>query len=156
MPDYGADDNVVSQQTVRALSKSGIFVPTQTLDKPITLQLTAKETTAIAAETVELTLTLQLEAGPLRMRNVRFLVLEADFDEVLLGRPIMNLLGIDVTGHLNTVRTEFHDMDFSGVHSIRSGISGHCPEPYSCTLTPLLPARAQTRRWPSCMTHATV
>lgn len=124
MPDYGAEDKVVSQQNIRRLSESGTFVPTQRLNQPITLQLTAKSKTAIAAERVQLTLTLQLEAGPLRMRNVQFLVLEEDFDEVLLGRPIMNMLGIDVTEHLNTVRVEFNDMDFSEVHSIGPGISG--------------------------------
>jgi hypothetical protein len=124
MPDYGADDNVISQQTIRRLFTLGTFVPTQKLDQPIIVQLTAKDMTSIAAEKVQLTLTLQLEAGPLRMRKVQFLVLGADFDEVLLGRPILNTLGIDVAEHLNTVRTEFHEHDFSDVTSLEMGSSG--------------------------------
>jgi hypothetical protein len=65
-----------------------------------------------------------LAAGLLRLRNIKFLVLDGDFDEVLLGRQLMTKLGIDVTMHLNSVRHEFQDTDFSDGPSLSEGSTG--------------------------------
>jgi hypothetical protein len=55
---------------------------------------------------------------------VEFLILETGFEEVLLGHPLMKLLGIDVNAHLNSVRKEFHDREFSDAPSLGQGSSG--------------------------------
>jgi predicted aspartyl protease len=124
LADSGADDNVMSHLTARRLSVAGFFMPTKKLESPISLQLTAKEMTVSAVEKSRINITLQLEAGPLRLRNVEFLILDAELEEVLLGRPLMKLLGIDVNDHLNLVRKEFHDRDFSDAPSMEQGEMG--------------------------------
>jgi hypothetical protein len=121
LADSGADDNVMSRLTARQLSVAGLFVPTKKLESPITLQLTAKDMNATAVEKARVNFTMQLDAGPLRLRNVEFLILDTEFEEVLLGRPLMKLLGIDVNAHLNSVRNEFHDHDFSDAPSLGQG-----------------------------------
>jgi hypothetical protein len=62
------------------------------------------------------TLVLQLAAGPLAMRNVQMLVMEAPMPLLLLGNPDLVKLGFDVEQHLGEVRVEFHDTDFSSAN----------------------------------------
>jgi hypothetical protein len=69
----GADDNVMSRLTSRHLSVAGLFFSTKRLESTITLQLTAKEMTASAVEKARVNITMQLDAGPLRRRNVEAL-----------------------------------------------------------------------------------
>jgi hypothetical protein len=44
----------------------------------------------------------------------------------IIGRlvTLMQLLGIDVAAHLNTVREEFHDRDFSDLATLEAGDKG--------------------------------
>jgi hypothetical protein len=64
---------------------------------------------------------LQLHAGPLRLRNLKWLVAENDMDEVLLGRPLLNALGIDAEAHLAAVRDIFQDLDCETIPSVVAG-----------------------------------
>lgn len=57
---------------------------------------------------------LKLE-GPLRLRNVEYLVLERQMPEVLLSRPILVSLGFDLDAHLARVRLQCDEVDLSGV-----------------------------------------
>jgi hypothetical protein len=52
------------------------------------------------------------------MRRVQFFILDADFVEVLLGCPLMQLLGTDVAAQLNTVLEEFYDRDSSDLFTL--------------------------------------
>jgi hypothetical protein len=63
----------------------------------------------------QLTATLHLSAGPLRLRNVRWMVSENDMDEVLLGRPLRRTLGLDAPVHLEAVRDNYHDLECSKI-----------------------------------------
>ena len=84
---------------VKQLEMSGFFAPLQSLPTLIHLQLTAKDKQVTVNARAQLDLTLRLAAGPLRMRKVVFLILDAEFEEILLGRNLMNALGIDVERH---------------------------------------------------------
>ena len=88
------------------------------------MKLTAKDKQVTVNARAQLDLNLRLAAGPLRMRKLVFLILDAEFEEILIGRHLMNALRIDVERHLNEVRMEYHEEDFSNVPSLAPGASG--------------------------------
>jgi hypothetical protein len=89
----------------------------------------------------QLTVELKLPAGPLRLRNVPWLVAELAMEEVLLGRPLLKELGLDAPADLAAVRDEFHNMDCSHVSTTMSGGK----------LSRLLVKHDTTSRYPSCI-----
>jgi hypothetical protein len=70
---------------------------------------------AVVKEQAQLTVELHLLAGPLRLRNLRWLVTENDMDEVLLGRPLLKALGLDAPAHLEAARDSYQDLDCSKI-----------------------------------------
>jgi hypothetical protein len=119
--DLGSDDSLVPQTLIQALEEAGMFVPSRTLDTPVNFDLAIKGTTATITRQAQLTVELKLPAGPLRLRNVFWLVAEHDMGEVLIGRPLLNSLGIDAPKHLAAARQTFQDMDCSAVPSALAG-----------------------------------
>jgi hypothetical protein len=59
------------------------------------------------------TLVLQLAAGPLAMRNLQMVVVEAPMPNLLLGEPDLIRTGFNAKQHLGSVREQYHMTDFS-------------------------------------------
>jgi hypothetical protein len=89
-----------------------MFISLRTLDPPLSVDLAVKGPGISAQVTrqAQLTAVLQLSAGPLRLRKVRWLVADNEMDEVLIGRPLLKTLGMDAAEHLSAVRDEFQDL----------------------------------------------
>jgi hypothetical protein len=123
LPDLGADDNIIPASLISELEAAGMFVPKRTLAAPITVDLAVQGPglSTLVTRQAKLTMELQLHAGPLRLRNVKWLVAENDMDEVLLGRPLLNALGIDAEAHLAAVRDTFQDLDCETIPSVVAG-----------------------------------
>ena len=109
--DYGADFASISERHLQTCHAHGLFVPTQHLNVPVTATLAFKndgsnDTPKVFSSNkkVRLTVTLETPAGPLRLRNVEFVVFKEQMSEVLLSRPLLQTLGLDVDKHLSTVR----------------------------------------------------
>jgi Aspartyl protease len=136
--DLGSDDNLVPNTLIQALEDAGMFVPSRTLDTPVSFALAIKGTTATITRQVQLTVELRLPTGTLRLRNVCCLVAEHDMDDVLIGRPLLNSLGIDAPTHLAAVRETFQDMDCSTVPSALAGgkLSRLLKQRADCSLDP--------------------
>jgi hypothetical protein len=85
LPDLGADDNVIPASPISELEAAGMFVPQRTLAAPITVDLAVQGPglSTLVTRQAMLTMELQLPAGPLRLRNVKWLVAENDMDKVL-------------------------------------------------------------------------
>ena len=123
LPDSGADDNVIPRSLVTRLEQAGIFVPMRTLADPMKIEL-AVQGPGLSAEVrqqAQLTVELHLAAGPLRLRNCKWLVAEHAMDEVLIGRPLLEALGLNTAEHLSSVREEYHDLDCSHIPSATPG-----------------------------------
>jgi hypothetical protein len=123
LPDSGADDNVIPRSLVRSLEAKGVFVPLRTMETPVSVEL-AFQSPGLKTEVsqqAQLTVELHLAAGPLRLRNCKWLVVEHGMDEILLGRPLLEALGLNAQEHLSTVRHDFHNMDCSHVQSLQTG-----------------------------------
>ena len=123
LPDSGADDNVIPRSLVQALEEAGIFVPTRSLKKPVRIEL-ALQGPSLSCEVrqqAQLTVDLNLVAGPLRLRRCNWLIVEQGMDEVLIGRPLLEALGLNACEHLSSVRDEYQDMDCSTIPSASAG-----------------------------------
>jgi hypothetical protein len=123
LPDSGADDNVIPRSLVESLEEQGVFVPIRTLKAPMRVEL-AIQGPGLSAEVrqqAQLNVELHLAAGPLCLRNVKWLVVEHAMDEVLLGRPLLEALGLDAPTHLSAARENYNNMDCSEVPSMITG-----------------------------------
>jgi hypothetical protein len=97
-----------------------LLQPTRTLKTPVRVDL-AFQGPGLTAEVhhqAQLTVELHLAAGPLRLRNCKWLIVEHDMDEVLIGRPLLQSLGLDAAEHLSEVRDEYNNMDCSQIPSL--------------------------------------
>jgi hypothetical protein len=75
----------------------------------------------VVRQQAQLTVELHLPSGPIRLRNVRWLVADQSMENVLLGRPLLKELGLDTPSHLSANRQEYHDMDCAYVPSAVTG-----------------------------------
>jgi hypothetical protein len=123
LPDLGADDNVIPASLISELEAAGLLVPLRTLPSPMTVDLAVQGPglSTLVTRQAKLTIELQLPAGPLHLRNVKWLVAENDMDEVLRGRPSLNALGIDAEARFAAVLDTFQDMDCETIPSVVTG-----------------------------------
>jgi len=115
--DYGADHAAISEHHLAQVAQENVFVPILQLPEPIFMDLAIEgcdeKLQATATKKARLSLTLQLPEGPMRMRNVEFIVFREKMPEVLMSRPLLVSMGFDLDRHLARVREQFHDQDFS-------------------------------------------
>ena len=153
--DYGADHSAISEEHLAKCATAGIFVPSLTLSPPISMGLaiskseTGSEVTVKADRKVRLDTTLDTPAGPLRLRNVEYLVFKESMPEVLLSRPMLQRMGFDLAEHLAIVRDTFHDVDFShiGFHAHPATPTSDRPPLVPSRLASLLLNRSGNPRW---------
>jgi len=120
--DYGADHASLSQYHLEKCAQAGVFVAVLPLPSPIKMGLALQsigeegnEVLYTAKRKACVSITINLPQGPLRLRNVQFLVFDAPMPEVLLSRPLLQSIGFNLDKHLSAVRTLYHDADFSHV-----------------------------------------
>ena len=120
--DYGADLACMSEHHLAQCQKHGIFIQTLVLTEPVEVDLAMQEEGPAtspqmfsSSKKVRLTTTIDTLSGPLRLRNVEYLVFPHAMKEVLLSRPLLQTLEFDLPSHLSSVRAKFHDADFSNI-----------------------------------------
>ena len=119
--DSGAAHSALSVSQLAACDQAGMFVPLQNLKEPIRMKLAVKQTketpdlTCAVLRKARLSLTLETPMGPLRLRNINFLVMEDPMDEILLSRPMLREIGYDPNLYVGLVREQFQDAEFSHV-----------------------------------------
>jgi hypothetical protein len=116
LPDNGSDDNILPRAVQDAHEKAGMLVKTLRQD-PVELSLAVQVPGLKVQSTVRMqsSVTLQLLSGPLRLNAVNWHVAEYEMDEIIIGRPLLAALGLDVVRHLDDVREKFDNTDFSEV-----------------------------------------
>ncbi len=111
--DTGSDENTISRKI--SADPSLRSATRERLDQAIEVTLTGTEHRACATERLQTSVLLHLETGPLLLRNVWFLILDIDYNEFIVGRPLPQELGVDVVKQLDEAREWAHDVDFSHV-----------------------------------------
>jgi hypothetical protein len=114
--------SALDKLTVDRLCREGVSIATKALPRPMTLSLAIeideageiqKRQAFVAIEVASVTLVLQLTAGPLDMRNLQMVVVEAPMQNLLLGEPDLLCTGFNAKQHLGSVREKYHMTDFS-------------------------------------------
>lgn len=95
--------NIRANSAILPTDKKSLDLDSKDVDEPVTYSTDNKAFLSIKFNTPQ---------GPLRLRNVGYLFLKQPMQEVLLSRPFLNSLGLDLEKHLIYVRDAFHDIDF--------------------------------------------
>ena len=111
--DTGSDENTISRKV--SADSSLTNATREQLDLPIEVTLTGTEHRAYAKERLQTSVMGYRDTGPLLLRNVWFLILDIDYDESIVGRPLLQELGVDVVKQLDEAREWAHDVDFGHV-----------------------------------------
>ena len=112
--DYGSDFSAMPRRLLKDLRNAGAIVREQKLNEPLKLSPAIKLPDGVpftASASVKIDVRISLPCGPLRLRNVQFMVTDQDMEEILLGRPLLKCLGFDI--HLESVRQTFDNLDVS-------------------------------------------
>lgn len=110
--DYGSDESAIPFSLLQEVLESEPNVLVVKLNTPTSLATAIKSTkpnpiTFTASQTAQLSLTISLPGSnlPVRIRGIKFLVVDQKMDEVLLGRPFLRAIGFDLEKHLESVAT---------------------------------------------------
>ena len=131
--DSGSDFSAISLETFNQVKKSSPDLHTEKLEEPLTLHGAFKADMASASSSfkVKLMLTISLPGSniPIRFRNVYFLVVNDDMDEILLGRPFLKSIGFNLVDHLTRFRDSIdgkslEHVDAAGMKTASTSNSG--------------------------------
>ena len=114
--DYGSDFSAMPRLLLKDLRNAGANVREQKLNEPLKLSPAIKLPDGVPfteSASVKIDVRISLPCGPLRLRNVQFMVTGQDMEEILLGRPLLKCLGFDLDIHLESVRQTFDNLDVS-------------------------------------------
>lgn len=111
--DDGADYSCIPRSVLKDLTQLGKKPIEQKLNRTICLEGATTKQKIKAKSIVIADVTLQLSCAPLRLRNTEWLVLEDDMSEILLGKPLLKALGIDVDDYLEANRSVLHNKTFN-------------------------------------------
>jgi hypothetical protein len=109
LDDIGVDYSCIPRSLVDKMKKAGAQIKETFLDKPVYLGAAIVDVSIKANSVFATHLTMYLNCGPLRLRSTEFLVVDDEMDEVLLGRPLLTMVGFDLDDHLNVNRSERRD-----------------------------------------------
>lgn len=123
--DIGADFSCIPRSLVGSVLQDGAKPVEEKLKSRVYLEAAVQNTTITANSVIRADLTLELNCGPLKLRNTEFLVVEQGMSELLLGRPLLKAIGFDLEDHLDTNRDVLHNTEFEtnllGTLNSRSG-----------------------------------
>lgn len=135
--DYGAVRSALSLDYLNSCSEKVIFVQLLPLKEPIHIRLAMgshsddNSRTVLANAKARISTILYLPSGPLRLRNLVYLVLAEPIDEIILSRHILQTFRFDLDKHLATVREKYHDTDFLP-HRVLCCCLRHLQRPTTC------------------------
>ncbi|POM67377.1 Hypothetical protein PHPALM_16643, partial [Phytophthora palmivora] len=107
----GSDNNILSRRHADKLSQLDKTVYFIKLSEPIESQAVGGAVFT-STHAIDVDITLNTAAGPVRCQDLkRCLIVEADENEVLIGKPLLTELGIDVDRQLEYLASRVDDDD---------------------------------------------
>eukprot|EP00644_Phytophthora_capsici_P012183 jgi/Phyca11/119324/e_gw1.38.239.1 len=96
-PDTGSDVNIISRPVMAELRELMPEIPTVAIDPPLEV-VAVGGNSILCHEKVQLDVQIVTAAGPLCLNSLECLVLEAPEEELLLGKPTLQSIGVDLDG----------------------------------------------------------
>jgi hypothetical protein len=112
-----SDYSAIPRSAVEDARKRGFPLKVEVLPEPIMLNMAIRgksdKQMCSATELLISSVTITTPSGPLCMREVRQIIVEEDMDHPLIGRPVLDEMGLVASQHLDSERDKFHLHDFS-------------------------------------------
>jgi len=119
--DNGADVTVMSEKHLHQLEETNAFISIKRLPE-ILIFNTASEIPVHAAKECRLNMQLNTSNGKITIKNPQVYIIQEDIPEMLFGKPLLNLLGIDISHMVNDIAKDNPDMEFDGIEATKSFI----------------------------------
>jgi hypothetical protein len=110
--DIGADYSCIPRSLVPTIIQDGVRISESKRPSTVSLEGAVKNSHITAKSIFRADLTLQLNCGPLILRQTEFLVLDQEMSEILIGRPLLKAIGFDLEAHLETNRDVLNNSTF--------------------------------------------
>lgn len=108
--DSGADESALPRAV---LYENGLLSKIEPLKDKLLIETASSDQPKLTCVGyAHLNLTINLPCGPLRLRKVKFLVVQEKMSEILLGRPLLKSLGIDIEKQLERVQKKLGNVMF--------------------------------------------
>ena len=111
--DNGADVTVMSEGHLQQLTVTSAFITIKQLPE-ILIFNTASEASVHAAKECRLSMQLNTPTGKIAIKNAQVYIIQEDIPEMLFGKPLLNLLGIDVSHLVDDIAKNHPGKEFDG------------------------------------------
>jgi hypothetical protein len=115
LADTGSDYSAIPRSAVEDARERGFPLKVEVLPEPMAIMGEGDKQTCSATEMLMSAVTITTPSGPLCMREVRQIIVEEDMDHPLIGRPVLDEMGVEASQHLDAVRDKLHLHDFSHI-----------------------------------------
>lgn len=120
--DYGSDQCAMPNSLLKEVIQADSTVPVEILEEPLQLEAAVKGTKDnpilfSASKTATLSLTIMLPGSniPVRIRGVKFYIVDQEMGEVLIGRPFLKAIGFNLNDHLSEVSSYVNGRDIRDI-----------------------------------------
>ena len=104
--DSGSDHNIISRREVNRLLQADASVATRVLKSPVDSRAVGGQILT-STESVDVFVTLETAAGPVRCQDrKRFVIVESDEEELIIGKEMLSELGINVDQQLEMLASQ--------------------------------------------------
>jgi hypothetical protein len=122
LADTGFEYCAIPRSAVEDARKRGFPLKVEVLPEPIMLNMAIRGESdrqkCSAKEMLMSAVNITTPSGPLCMHGVRQIIVEEDMDHPLIGRPVLDEMGLVESQHLNSVRDKLHLHDFSHIREV--------------------------------------
>jgi hypothetical protein len=114
-----SDYSAIPRSAVNDARKHGFPLKVEVLPEPIMLNMAIRgesdKQKCSAKEMLMSAVLITTPSGTPWMRGVRQIIVEVDMNHSLIGRPVLDEMGVAASQHLDSVRDKFHLNDFSHI-----------------------------------------
>ena len=117
--DNGADVTVMSINHLKQLEATGAFICIKTLPEVLIFN-TASEVSVHAEKECRINMELNTFTGSITIKKAQVYIINEDIPEMLFGKPLLNLLGIDISNLIGDIAKQNPGKEFDGTEVIKT------------------------------------
>jgi len=115
--DNGADVTVMSERHLKLLEDAEAFINIKHFKEVLTFN-TASEFPVHSTKECSINLELRTPAGNIKINHAQVFVIREDIPEILFGKPLLNLLGIDISALLGSIAEKNAGKQYEGRQAV--------------------------------------
>jgi hypothetical protein len=116
LADTGYEYSAISRSAVMDTRKCEFLLQVKVLPEPIMLNMGIRgENNKDKFRATEMLMSAMTITTPLCLRGVRQIIAEEEIDHLLIGRPVLDEMGLVASQHMDSVLEKFHPRYFSHI-----------------------------------------